>query len=95
MVTRFFTLCTPFTSLTSLLSRSFSAAYVALPLNVTRSHLVATVYPFFLLPLFQVFPEAEVSALVFAAAELSPEAVVLAAGPEVFALPFAAAVLSP
>jgi len=52
----------------------------------------ATFYPVFLPPLFQVFPveaesvvvaEPEVFALVFAAAELSPEVVVLAVEPEV------------
>ena len=51
-----------------------------------------TFYPVFLPPLFQLFPveaesvvvaEPEVFALVFAAAELSPEVVVLAAEPEV------------
>ena len=40
MVIWFFTLFTPLTSLTSLLIRSFSAAFPALPLNVTRSPLV-------------------------------------------------------
>jgi hypothetical protein len=62
-----------------------------------------TFYPVFLHPLFQVFPEAEsavvagrdVFALLFAAAELSPEIVVLAAGREIFALLFVAAELSP
>ena len=39
--------------------------------------------------------EPQVFALVFSAAELSPEVVVLAAEPEVFALVFAAAELSP
>jgi len=51
-----------------------------------------TFYPVFLPPLFQVFPvetesvvvvEPEVFALVFVAAELSPEVVVLVVGPEV------------
>ena len=35
MVIRFFTLFTPFMSLTSLVTRSFSAAFLALPHNVT------------------------------------------------------------
>jgi hypothetical protein len=42
-----------------------------------------------------VVAEPEVFALVFVAAELSPEVVVLVAEPEVFALVFAAAELSP
>jgi len=42
-----------------------------------------------------VVAEPEVFALVFAAVELSPEVVVLAAEPEVFALVFAAVELSP
>jgi hypothetical protein len=60
-----------------------------------------TFYPVFLPPLFQVFPEAEVFVLVFAAAALSAAAAalsaaaaVLVAEPEVFALFFAAAALS-
>jgi hypothetical protein len=63
--------------------------------------LSTTFYPVFLPPLFQVFLEAEsvvvaeleVFALVFAAAELSPEVVSPVAEPEVFALVFAVAEL--
>ena len=63
-----------------------------------------TFYPVFLPPLFQVFPveaesvvvaQPEVFALVSAAAELSPEVVVLVSEPEVFALVSVAAELSP
>ena len=42
MVIRFFTLFTPFTSLTSLVARSFSVAFFALPPNVTTPFFVVT-----------------------------------------------------
>jgi hypothetical protein len=42
MVIRFFTLFTPFTSLAYLAAKSFSAAFFALPANVTTPLFVVT-----------------------------------------------------